>query len=43
MRRVGDWIAEILEAPGDEDRITRVREEVRELCAAFPLYEELAS
>jgi glycine hydroxymethyltransferase len=42
MRRVGAWIREVLSAPGDGARISRIRNEVRELCAAFPLYEELA-
>ncbi len=42
MRRIADWVAEILAAPDDEGRISKVRGEVRELCAAYPLYEELA-
>ncbi len=40
MRIIGGWIAEILEAPEDEDRLARIRE-VRVLCGAFPLYPEL--
>ncbi len=40
MRRIGGWIDEILRAPGDEALAARVREEVRALCRAFPLYEE---
>jgi len=43
MRRIGDWIAEILAAPDDEDRVAKVRGEVRELCGAYPLYEELTA
>jgi len=41
MRRVADWIAEILTSPEDEERIGKVRAEVRELCVSYPLYEEL--
>ena len=42
MRQIADWVAHVLEAPTDEDRIGRVRTSVRELCKAFPLYAELA-
>ena len=41
MRRIGDWIAEVLAGPDDEDRVAKVRGEVRELCGAYPLYAEL--
>ncbi len=40
MRTIGGWIAEILGASEDEAVATRIREEVRALCRAFPLYEE---
>jgi len=43
MERVGDWIHRILESPDDADEIRAVRAEVRELCADFPLYEDLAA
>ncbi len=43
MVRVGDWIHRILERPDDEELQAEVRDEVRELCAEFPLYEELAA
>ncbi|MBI4541351.1 MAG: serine hydroxymethyltransferase [Gemmatimonadetes bacterium] len=43
MRQIGDWIAEVLAAPSDESVTRRVRTEVAELCAAFPLYEELVA
>ena len=33
---IGNWILEILKAPTDEDRIGRIRTEVRELCQGFP-------
>jgi glycine hydroxymethyltransferase len=42
MRRIALWIEQALAAPADEAGLTRVREEVREMCAAFPLYRELA-
>jgi glycine hydroxymethyltransferase len=42
MRRIGDWIHRVLQAPADRQLQQRVREEVRDLCGAFPLYEELA-
>jgi glycine hydroxymethyltransferase len=38
MRRVGGWIADVLSAPDDADRASRVADEIRELCQAFPLY-----
>ena len=41
MRIIGGWIAEILEAPENEDGLDRIRAEVRVLCEAFPLYPEL--
>ncbi len=41
MTQVATWIAHVLEAPNDQDRITAVRGEVRDLCANFPLYVEL--
>ena len=43
MRQIADWMAHILERPTDADRIASVRAEVREMCALFPLYEELAT
>ena len=42
MRRIGAWISLVLAAPADDALQRRVREEVRELCADFPLYEDLA-
>ncbi len=41
MQQIGDWIANVLEAPGDAEREARVQEEVRNLCRNFPLYEEI--
>ena len=43
MGRIAEWMAHVLEAPSDEGRVAAVREEVRELCGAFPLYAELTS
>jgi glycine hydroxymethyltransferase len=39
MRRIGDWMADVLEAPTDPDVRRRVREGVRELTTRRPLYE----
>ncbi|MEX0935528.1 MAG: serine hydroxymethyltransferase [Gemmatimonadota bacterium] len=41
MRRVGNWIADILEDWGNESLQDRVRSEVAELARGFPLYSEL--
>lgn len=41
MRRIGAWIAEVLNDPANEDLISRVRGEVSEMCAGFPMYEGL--
>ncbi|MCX8098689.1 MAG: serine hydroxymethyltransferase [Casimicrobiaceae bacterium] len=37
-RHVGHWIADVLDAPEDEATIERVRREVIDLCARFPVY-----
>jgi glycine hydroxymethyltransferase len=37
MERTAAWIAEVLEHSGDAARQARIAEEVRELCAAFPV------
>jgi glycine/serine hydroxymethyltransferase len=42
MQQIADWVAEVLEAPTDEDLIAGVRRQVLDLCAAFPLYPELS-
>jgi glycine hydroxymethyltransferase len=41
MRMIGDWIAEVLEAPADSARQVEIRRQVGELCGAFPLYPDL--
>ena len=40
MTRIGGWIAEVLNAPGDAGVVERVSAQVNELCAGFPLYPE---
>jgi glycine hydroxymethyltransferase len=42
MSQIAAWIADILAAPSDEDRIAGVRGGVRDLCSGFPLYTGLA-
>jgi glycine hydroxymethyltransferase len=42
MHRIADWIAAVLTNTADEAVITRSRTEIETMCAAFPLYEELA-
>ena len=37
MTRIAVWIDEILSARGDEQTVDRVRRQVRELCAQFPI------
>ncbi|HJR54256.1 MAG TPA: serine hydroxymethyltransferase [Gemmatimonadota bacterium] len=41
MRRIGEWMADVLDAPEDRRRLSAVRERVRELCLSFPLYRGL--
>lgn len=41
MEWVGTWIADLLLEPADEARVSRVRNQVADLCAAFPLYQEV--
>ncbi len=40
MRQIGQWIAEVLRNINDENVSNRVRNQVLELCAAFPLYRQ---
>ena len=39
METIGGWIADVLAAPDDRERIDKVREDVRALCKEFPLYD----
>jgi len=43
MEEIGSWIVRVLDDHGNESVIQAVREEVSELCKAFPLYEDMAS
>ena len=43
MVRIGGWMADVLESPGDEALIENVRNQVAELCEAYPLYAEVAA
>jgi glycine hydroxymethyltransferase len=38
VRQVADWIADVLDALGDEKVVERVRAEVTALCRKFPVY-----
>jgi glycine hydroxymethyltransferase len=38
IRQVADWIADVLDAGGADDVVTRVRGEVSALCRRFPVY-----
>lgn len=38
MRLIGDWLADVIAQSGDEATIARVRGQVMELCAQFPLW-----
>jgi glycine hydroxymethyltransferase len=38
MHLIGDWIAQVLTAPADENVSASVGAQVRELCESFPLY-----
>ncbi len=43
MLVISEWIAKVIQTPHDDQRIVSIRSRVRELCASFPLYAELAS
>jgi len=43
MEQIGDWMADIMERPDDEELRERVRGQVTELCRSFPLYPDLAA
>ena len=37
MRRIGNWMLDVLKSPEDEALRTKVRGEVREMCEHFPV------
>ncbi len=41
MRQIAELIDRVISKPDDEGRRVRVRQEVKELCAQFPLYQEI--
>ena len=41
MRRIGGWMADVLDAPNDRHHLDALRNRVREFCASFPLYRGL--
>src|SRR5210317_1302618 len=41
MKQVADWMNRVILNRRDEDEISRIRNEVRELCERFPLYPHL--
>ncbi len=43
MRRIGQWILMALKKPDDEAGLERIREEVRQLCAQFPVPADMAA
>jgi len=38
MRRIGGWMADVLDAPDDRPGLAAIHDQVREMCVAFPLY-----
>jgi glycine hydroxymethyltransferase len=38
MDQIGEWIADVLESPDDQNLKTEVRHRIRDLCNSFPLY-----
>jgi len=41
MKKIAILIHQVIQNIDNEDVISKVREEVRQLCASFPLYEEV--
>jgi len=37
MKRIGQWMLDALRSPEDADRLARIRGEVSELCAQYPI------
>lgn len=43
FRQIGGWIADVIERPEDTEAISRIRDQVSELCAGFPLFRRASS
>lgn len=41
MKKLGEYIAQVLDSKGDEKVVKRVRTQIQELCDQFPLYKDL--
>lgn len=39
MRKIGNWISMVLNNPNDQELLTRIKSDVKELCVKFPLYQ----
>jgi len=39
MQRIATWVSELIDHHDDQACITKIREEVKDLCAKFPLYQ----
>jgi glycine hydroxymethyltransferase len=39
MKLIAAWIRQAVESKGDSEKLTKIRDSVRELCERFPLYE----
>ena len=39
MKRVANWIHQVIESKGNEPTLTKIRNEVKELCHRFPVYQ----
>ena len=38
MKKIGDWIADVLDSPAENARLGKIHAEVKDLCREFPLY-----
>ncbi|MFO7931056.1 MAG: serine hydroxymethyltransferase [Thermodesulfobacteriota bacterium] len=39
MKEIGEYIADVLKHPGDEDRLNQIRQKVEKLCSRFALFD----
>lgn len=42
MKTIGKWISDVVKNPGDQSLRARVKKEVAELCARFPIYDGIS-